>query len=104
MDSPGPLALTMTGEKIRQVVDAALKILEDLDPLTEEDLDQFEAYLSRLEAGLPVTDPTAYRKVAPHLPAVQARVALVRAAVRYRDEYGSAAPDRSRFAGDFEVL
>jgi len=88
MDSPGPLALTMTGEKIRQVVDAALKILEDLDPLTEEDLDQFEAYLSRLEAGLPVTDPTAWRKVSPQIPRVQARVNLVRAVLEYREQYG----------------
>lgn len=92
--SPGPLDLTMTGEKVHRVVSQAVAIVDILSPLTIEDLDEFEAYLERLEAGLPVTDPTAWRKVAPQIPRARARVQVVRAVLEYRETYG---PDEEGF-------
>jgi hypothetical protein len=79
----------MTGEKIHRVVTAAVNMANVLSPLSLEDLDDFDAYLSRLEAGLPITDPTTWRKMSPHIPRARARANLVRAVLEYREEYGA---------------
>ncbi|MFA7120250.1 MAG: hypothetical protein WC277_02105 [Bacilli bacterium] len=86
--NPGPLDLTMTGEKIHRVVTAAVNMANVLSPLSLEDLDDFDAYLSRLEAGLPVTDPTTWIKFGPQIPRARSRVNLVRAVLEYREQYG----------------
>ena len=83
------LSLAIIGRKAYCVTVAVLNILETLDPLTEGDLDRFEAYLSKYEDSLSIADPTTYLEVSQYLPLARARIDLARAAVRYRDRYGS---------------